>query len=83
MPHGVGLKDERSTSNRLNIEHRTSNIERPTSNNDVAALRNLISFVLLFPIFFSPSTPLRAVSPSTLLRTVSLSDSRFDTHNEN
>jgi len=35
MPYSVVLKDE----------HPTSNIERKTSNNDVAPLRNLISFI--------------------------------------
>ena len=43
VPYGVGLKDE----------HRTSNVQRRTSNNDVAALRNLISFVYFF-CFFLP-----------------------------
>jgi|GEM_PF-4684232 len=41
----------------------------------------------LFLFLFSPSTPLRAVSPSTWLGTVSLSNGlsngRFDTRNEN
>jgi hypothetical protein len=42
MPCGIGLKDE----------HRTSNVQHRTSNNDVAALRNLISLVY-FICFFS------------------------------
>ena len=37
MPCRVGLKDE----------HRTSNVQRRTSNNDVAPLRNLISSVFI------------------------------------
>jgi hypothetical protein len=37
MPYGVGLQDERPTSN----------VQRRTSNNDVAPLRNLISFVFI------------------------------------
>ena len=41
MPYGVGLKDER----------RTSNVQRRTSNNDVAPLRKLISFVYYFCFF--------------------------------
>jgi hypothetical protein len=32
-------------------EHRTSNVQRRTSNNDVAALRNLISFFCCFRFF--------------------------------
>ena len=43
MPCGVGLRDE----------HRTSNVQRRTSNNDVAALRNLNSRVNYF-YFFQP-----------------------------
>ena len=39
MPYGVVLKDER----------RTSNVQHRTSNNDVAPLRNLISFVFKNP----------------------------------
>jgi len=27
MPYGLVLKDEHRTSNRMNIEHRTSNLE--------------------------------------------------------
>ena len=50
IPYRVGLKDE----------HPTSNVQRRTSNNDVAPLRNLISFVYYF-CFFS------AVSQSVLL----------------
>jgi hypothetical protein len=56
-----------------------SNVQRRTSNNDVAPLRNLISFVLPFLLLFSPSTPLRAVS---LLKIPSLSrwpNGHFDT----
>jgi hypothetical protein len=34
-------------------EHRTSNVQRRTSNNDVAPLRNLISFVYYFLFLFS------------------------------
>ena len=41
MPYGVDLKDERPTSN----------VQRRTSNNDVAPLRNLISFVYYFCFF--------------------------------
>ena len=75
-----GLKDERPTSN----------VQRRTSNNDVAPLSNLISFVFinlisnleyLFLILLSPSTPLRAVS---LLKIPSLSrwsNGRFDNRN--
>ncbi len=38
-------------------EHRTSNVQRRTSNNDVAPLRKLISFVYYFCFFiFSHST---------------------------
>ncbi len=40
-PYRVVLKDER----------RTSNIQHRTSNNDVASLRNLISFVYYFCLF--------------------------------
>ena len=40
MPCADGLKDERPTSN----------VQRRTSNNDVAALRNLISFVFKNPM---------------------------------
>ena len=47
IPYRVGLKDE----------HPTSNVQRRTSNNDVASLRNLISFVYYFCFFiFSHST---------------------------
>jgi hypothetical protein len=63
MPYGVGLKDERPTSN----------VQRRTSNNDVATLRKLILLVLLFLFLFIPSAPLRAVS---------LSNGSFDTRNE-
>ena len=67
----------------LKDERRTSNAQHRTSNNDVASLRNLISFVLLFLFLFSPSTPLRAVS---LLKIPSLSrwpNGCFDTRNKN
>ena len=60
-------------------EHRTSNVQRWTSNKEIAPLGNLISFVFQYPLsnlkwlflfLFSPSTPLRAVS---LLKIPSLS----------
>jgi len=43
MPYGVGLRDERPTSN----------VQRRTSNNDVAPLRHLFSFVYYFCLFHS------------------------------
>jgi hypothetical protein len=45
---------KRWTSNREETEHRTSNVQRWTSNNDVASLRNLISigYYFCFFIFF-------------------------------
>ncbi len=43
MPYGIILKDERPTSNPPQADR--------TSNNDVAPLRNLISFVYYFCFF--------------------------------
>ena len=77
MPNGLSLKDERPTSN----------IERSITPGREKDKHQIPNIQRLFLFLSSPSTPLRAVSPSTLLRTMSLSNGlsngRFDARNEN
>ncbi len=48
--HFFHLRSEGPTSNREQTEHWTSNVQRWTSNNDVAPLRNLILIVFKNPM---------------------------------
>jgi len=69
----------------LKKEHRTSNVQRPTSNNDVASLRKLFFFFYYF-CFFSAILMLltkiliNSSISSYVIRTAYFSSLSFDSH---